>query len=107
MITQKIFHFSKFGKSLGTSPDITFVNCKLHKQQVDGWLPFRPILLALQIPTYSLAKFLVPILNPVTKNEYTIKDSFQFAEEIYGQDPTLPTGSVDVDSLFTNIPRDI
>ena len=68
--------------------------------------PFRPILSALQTPTYKLAKFSVPILNPLTKNEYTVKDSFQFAEEICEQDPTLSTGSLDVDSLFTNIHLD-
>ena len=67
---------------------------------------FRPILSGLQTPTYNLAKFLVPILNPLTKNEYTVKDSFQFAEEICEQDPTLSMGSLDVDSLFTNIPLD-
>ena len=41
-----------------------------------------------------------------TKNEYTVKDSFQFAEDICEQDPTLSMGSLDVDSLFTNIPLD-
>ena len=81
-------------------------NCKVHKQQVDGCPTFRPILLPLQTPTYNLAKFLVPILNPLTKNEYTVKDSFQFVEEICEQDPTLTMGSLDVDSLFTNIPLD-
>ena len=68
--------------------------------------PFGPILSALQAPTYDLAKFLVSILNPLTKSEYTVKDSFQFAEEIFEQDPTLTMGSLDVDSLFTNIPLD-
>ena len=81
-------------------------NWKVHKQQVDGYPSFRLIFSALQTPTYNLAKFLVPILNPLTKNEYTIKDSFQFAEEICEQDPTLSVGSLDVDSLFTNIPLD-
>ena len=96
----------KFVKPVGTRPGIMYGNCKVHKQQVDGCPPFRPILSALQTPTYNLAKFLVPILNPLTKNEYTVKDSFQFAEEICEQDPTLTMGSLDVDSLFTNIPLD-
>ena len=52
---------------------------------------------------WKIAKFLVPILNSLTKNEYTVKDSFQFAEEISEQDPTLSMGSLDVDSFFTNI----
>ena len=81
-------------------------NCKVQKQQVDGCPPFRPVSSALQTPTYNLAKFLVPILNPLTENEYTVQDSFQFAEEICEQDTTLTMGSLDVDSLFTNIPLD-
>ena len=79
----------KFVKPVGTRPGIMYGNCKVHKQQVDGCPPFRPILSALQTPTYNLAKFLVPLLNPLTKNEYTVKDSFQFVEEICEQDPTL------------------
>ena len=96
----------KFVKPVGTRPGIMHGNCKVHKQEIDGCPPFRPILSALQTPTYNLAKFLVPLLNPLTKNEYTVKDSFQFAEEICEQDPTLSMGSLDVDSLFTNIPLD-
>ena len=65
--------------------------------------PFRPILSALQTPTYDLAKILVPILSPLTKNEYTVKDSFQFAEQICEQGRTLSMGSFDVDSFFTKI----
>ena len=96
----------KLVKPVRTRPGIMYGNCKVHKEQVDGWPPFRSILSALQTPTYNLAKFLVPILNPLTKNEYTVKDSFQFAEEILEQDPTLSMGSLDIDSLFTNIPLD-
>ena len=97
---------SKFVKPVGTRPGIMYGNCKWHKQQVDGCPPFRSFLSALQTPTYNLAKFLVPIVNPLTKNEYTVKDLFQFAEEICEQDSTLSMGSLDVDSLFTNIPLD-
>ena len=96
----------KFVKPVGTRPGIMYGNCKVHKQQVDGCPPFQPILSALQAPAYNLAKFLVPILNPLTKNEHTVKDSFQFVEEICEQDLTLSMGSLDVDSLFTNIPLD-
>ena len=56
--------------------------CKAHEQEVNGWHPFRPIISALHIPIYNLAKFLVPILNTLTKKDYTVKDSFRFAEEI-------------------------
>ena len=36
--------------------------------------------------------------------EYTVKDSFAFAEEIVEQDSEFFMGSLNVDSLFTNIP---
>ena len=58
----------------------------------------------LNTPTYKLAKFLVPILKPLTTNEFTVKGSFHFAEEIVDQQHDLFMGSLDVDSLFTNIP---
>ena len=96
----------KLVKPVGTTPGIMYENCKVHKQQVDGCSPFRPILSALQTSIYNLAKFLVPILNDLDKIEYTVKDSFQCAEEICEQDPTLTMGSLNVDSLFTNIPLD-
>ena len=59
---------------------------------------------ALNTPTYKLAKFLVPILKPLKTNEFTVKDSFHFAAEIVDQQHDLFMGSLDVDSLFTNIP---
>ena len=40
----------------------------------------------------------------MTSNEYTIKDSFAFAEEIVEQDSEFFMGSLDADSLFTNVP---
>ena len=69
-------------KSVRTRPGTMYGLCKVHKQEVDGCPPFRPILSALQSPSYNLAKFLVPLLDPLTKNEYTVKDSFHFAEDI-------------------------
>ena len=91
-------------KPIGTRPGAMHGLCKVHKQEVDGCPPFRPILSVLQIPTYNLAKFLFPISYLLTKNGYTVKDLLYFAEEICMQDPSLSVGSLDVDSLFTNIP---
>ena len=65
---------------------------------------FRPILSAINIPRYNLAKFLIPILEPLTHNEFTVKDSFSFAEEITKYDSSLFMASLNVESLFTNIP---
>ena len=71
---------------------------------IDNCSPFWPISSAINSPTYKLAKFLVPILQSFTSNEYTVKDSLAFAEEIAEQDSEFSMGSLDVDSLFTNIP---
>ena len=79
-------------------------SCKVHKASVGNYPPFQPILSALNTPTYKLAKFLVPILKALTTNEFTVKDSFHFVEEIVDQQHDLFIGSLDVDSLFTNIP---
>ena len=40
----------------------------------------------------------------MTTNEFTVKDSFHFAEEIIDQQPDFFMSSLDVDLLFTNIP---
>ena len=90
-------------KPVGTRQGIMYVSRKVHKASVGNCPPFRPILPALNTPTYKLAKFLVPILKPLTTNEFTVKDSFHFAEEIVDQQYIF-MGSLDVDSLFTNIP---
>ena len=49
-------------------------------------------------------KHLVPILEPITTNKFTIKNSFEFAKEVIEQDSGLYMASLDVKSLFTNIP---
>ena len=77
--------------------------CKVHKAIIDVCPPFRPILSATGTPSYKLAKLLVPKLSSITFNEFTVKDSFAFAEEIVHQDGKRFMGSLDVDSLFTNI----
>ena len=44
------------------------------------------------------------MLEPLTANEYTYKDSSTFAEEIQRFDFKLVMASFDIESLFTNIP---
>ena len=46
----------------------------------------------------------MPILKPLTTNEFIVRDSFHFAEEIVDQQLDFFMGSLDVDSLFINIP---
>ena len=79
---------------------------KKHKETKKGLPTFRPIFSAIGTSTYKLASFLLPFLTYLTQNEYTITDSFHFAEEICKQDPNLYMASLYVDSLSTNIPLD-
>ena len=90
----------------GSQPGKMYGLCKVHKASTDGSPPFRPILSAIGTPTYNLAKFLIPILEPLTKNHFVIKDSFSFAEDVKKQPCNLYMASFDVEALFTNIPLD-
>ena len=91
----------------GSAPGILYGNCKIHKKVPIGEVPpLRPILSAIDTPQYGLAKYLVPILSPLTVNTFVIKDSFTFAADVRKQNHKLFMTSFDVDSLFTNIPLD-
>ena len=48
----------------------------------------------------------MPILEPLTNNKYRVKDLFNFASEIVEQVSGNFIGSLDIDSLFTNIPHE-
>ena len=50
-----------------------------------------------------LAKYLKPTLSPLTTNEFTVKNSFDFAEEVVNYDHNLYMDSLDVESLFAKI----
>ncbi|XP_055604813.1 uncharacterized protein LOC129753044 [Uranotaenia lowii] len=78
---------------------------KTHKEEI----PLRLIVSTIGTATYKMAKFLTSILNGIVgKTEHHVNNSFQFAEEITKK--VLPVGSVlfslDVVSLFTNVPVD-
>ena len=77
---------------------------EVRKIGTDGLPSFRPILSAIGRPTYKLSKFLVPILEPLTTNQYTIKDSFTFAEELQSFDSKLVMASFDVDHSLLTFP---
>ena len=80
--------------------------CKAHKKVLDKCSPFRLILSAIKTPCYNLAKFLVPLIEPVTKENFRVKDSFEFSKEICEQNSEYFMASLDVESLFTNIPME-
>ena len=86
----------------GSTPGILYGLPKVHKADC----PIRPILSAINTFNYNLAKFFVPILSPLTTNEFTIKNSYSFVKEITNLHLSDPVcmASFDIKSLFTNIP---
>ncbi len=75
---------------------------KVHKPNS----PLRPILSAINTAHYGIAKYLVPIIRPITENDYTLRDTFDFVNQL--QTLQVPAGAVmasfDVTSLFTSLP---
>ena len=89
----------------GTSPGILYGSPKIHKTNT----PLRPILAAYNTTTYKLAKFIVNDLNKISSNEYTVRDSFHFIDEVKNSNLNpnqYYLVSFDVVSLFTNVPID-
>ena len=91
---------------IGTRLDILYSQPKIHKTVINNIPQFRSILSAINTQVYKLAKYLVPILSPLTVNDYTVKESFTFAKEVITFDHNLFMASLDVEALFTNISVD-
>ena len=85
-------------------PGILYGLPKIHKTLV----PLCPIFSACGTPAFYLAKFLVPVLSPLAKNEFTMPNSYCFAAELrqmnIEDDSRVFMVSFDVENLFTNIP---
>ena len=84
----------------GSKPGRIYGLPKIHK---DG-NPLRPIVSSIGTYTYELSKFLADILKPLANNQYTVRDSFSFANELLNLNDVHHMASFDVSSLFTNIP---
>ena len=93
-------------KTTGSNPARLYGLAKIHKALENCTPKFRPIISQIGSPTYKLAKFLTKYITPHTSNDYTLQDSFEFSSIIDKQNPELFMASLDVDSLFTNIPLD-
>ena len=98
IITKESYNFIS---TFGSSPGILYGLPKTHKKDV----PVRPVLSTIGSFNYNLAKFLVPIIEPLTTNQYTLKNSFEFVNDIKKKNLTNKImASFDITSLFTNIP---
>ena len=85
----------------GSRPCLLYGLPKIHKNGA----PLRPILSAIGSAAHGLAQILVPLLSPITHNQYTVSNSFLFSEELRESNSgKLILASFDISSLFTNIP---
>ena len=81
---------------------------KTHKAYAS--LPsFRPIIDTTSTPYYNIGKFLSSLLQPLTHNDYNLKESFDAVKRIRSIPPELFDDdyqfvSFDAQSLFTNVP---
>lgn len=75
-------------------------NVKTHKQGS----PLRPIISQTPAVTYTLAKRLNDLLAPFTPANYSLKSSQEFIDIIKASQPSPTMASMDVESLFTNVP---
>ena len=91
---------AKMGRAHGTA--------KVHKD-FERIPPLRPIVDTIGSTHYGIGKFITKLLNPLTLNDYSLKDSFEAAarigtipDRLYDEGYTMV--SFDVKSLFTNVP---
>jgi hypothetical protein len=87
----------------GPRCSVLFCNPKVHKEE----LPLRPIISTTNSYNYKLPKYLTKLLEGARqKPKSYIKDSFSFARLIQTKQPTMNDImiSLDVESLFTNVP---
>ena len=88
----------------GSRPGILYGLPKIHKPNC----PVRPIISAIGSFNHKVARFLVDLLSPLARGEYTIDNTFSFVQELqslrFGSDVYMC--SFDVVSLFTNVPLD-
>ena len=97
--------FSKLHVS-GSCPGILYGLPKIHKPDFASKFQFRPIFAAYNTPSFNIAKFLVPILNCLTTNQFTVDNTFFFVDRLkdFTDVQHLTMASFDVENLFTNIP---
>ena len=91
----------------GSSPGILYGLPKIHKKNfsLSNYI-LRPIFAAYNTPSYGLAKLIVKLLTPFSSNEFTVYNSYSFANEIrnFPNANKYVMASFDVENLFTNVP---
>ena len=94
---------TKFSKLSGEyRPGYCYGNVKTHKPNN----PLRPIISQIPTPTYVLAKKLNGLLTPFVPNRYSLASSKEFLDLVKDAPSSGIIASLDVESLFTNVPVD-
>ena len=81
-------------------PGYLYGNVKIHK---DG-NPLRPIISQVPTPTYAVAKQINKLVTPYIPTTHTLRSSEDFITVLRCNDPKGILASLDVQSLFTNVP---
>ena len=91
-------HFTKIVGEY--APGYAYGNIKTHKPNN----PLRPIISQVTTPTYKLAKRLNDMLQPYVPAGYSIRSVDEFVDILRTSRPSGMLASIDVESLFTNVP---
>ena len=83
-------------------PGYMYGNVKTHKPNN----PLRPIISQVTTPTYSLAKTLNKILTPYIPNKFMLTSTNDLIDLLHTSTCNGMSASLDVESLFTNVPID-
>ena len=81
-------------------PGYIYGNVKTHK----NGNPLRPIISQIPTPTYHFAKRLNSLLAPYIPSKYRVQSSTDFLSIVRRTTPCGVIASLDVESLFTNVP---
>jgi hypothetical protein len=84
------------------SPGYLYGNVKTHKEGN----PLRPIISQVTSPIYKTAKELDAIIKPYIPKQFSLKSKDDFLEIIRATRPSGLLASLDVTSLFTNVPTE-
>ena len=83
-------------------PGYAYGNVKTHK----NGNPLRPIISQVPTPTYQLAKTLNQIITPYIPKDYMLNSTNDFIDVLQANSNNGIIASLDVESLFTNVPID-
>ena len=83
-------------------PGYLYGNPKIHKSMKDP--PLRPIISQIGTPVYNTAKELNSIITPYIPKEFVIDSTYEFIEICKTINQPKLLASLDVESLFTNVP---